>query len=179
MLTNTMTRELEARRANRNKGFSLVELIIVIAIMVVLIAILAPQFLKYVEQSRQAADQTAADELYRTVTASIAEEGIVNDLGAQASGTSIVLSSSGGNLNIAITLGTNGSGGSAEVLGKQIAGILGGTYASNTVTISGKPLKSTKYNASGVTYTVLLTSRDLNGVTFLTSALSGTNGWNV
>lgn len=31
-----------------NKGFSLVELIIVIAIMAVLVGVLAPQFLKYV-----------------------------------------------------------------------------------------------------------------------------------
>lgn len=41
-----------------NKGFSLVELIIVIAIMVVLIVVLAPQYLKYVEKSRVASDQT-------------------------------------------------------------------------------------------------------------------------
>lgn len=39
-----------------NKGFSLVELIIVIAIMVILVAVLAPQYLKYVEKSRVATD---------------------------------------------------------------------------------------------------------------------------
>ena len=39
-----------------NKGFSLVELIIVIAIMAILIAVLAPQYIKYVEKSRQSAD---------------------------------------------------------------------------------------------------------------------------
>ncbi len=39
-----------------NKGFSLVELIIVIAIMAILIAVLAPQYIKYVEKSRESAD---------------------------------------------------------------------------------------------------------------------------
>ena len=39
-----------------NKGFSLVELIIVIAIMAILIVVLAPQYLKYVEKSRNSTD---------------------------------------------------------------------------------------------------------------------------
>lgn len=39
-----------------DKGFSLVELIIVIAIMAILIVVLAPQYLKYVERSRNSTD---------------------------------------------------------------------------------------------------------------------------
>ena len=39
-----------------NKGFSLVELIIVVAIMAVLVVALAPQYLKYVERSRNSTD---------------------------------------------------------------------------------------------------------------------------
>lgn len=46
-----------------NKGFSLVELIIVIAIMAVLIVVLAPQYLKYVEKSRNSTDVTNATEI--------------------------------------------------------------------------------------------------------------------
>lgn len=45
------------KKENMNdKGFSLVELIIVIAIMAILIVVLAPQYLKYVERSRNSTD---------------------------------------------------------------------------------------------------------------------------
>lgn len=43
-------------KKTNNKGFSLVELIIVIAIMAVLVAVMAPSFIKYVEQSRASTD---------------------------------------------------------------------------------------------------------------------------
>lgn len=46
-----------------NKGFSLVELIIVIAIMAILIVVLAPQYLKYVERSRNSTDLQNATEI--------------------------------------------------------------------------------------------------------------------
>ncbi len=45
-----------------NKGFSLVELIIVIAIMVILVAVIAPQYTKFVNNSKVSTDiQTASD----------------------------------------------------------------------------------------------------------------------
>lgn len=44
------------KKEMNNKGFSLVELIIVIAIMVILVAVLAPQYLRYVEKSRISTD---------------------------------------------------------------------------------------------------------------------------
>ena len=46
-----------------NKGFSLVELIIVVAIMAVLIGVLAPQYLKYVERSRVSTDRDNVDSI--------------------------------------------------------------------------------------------------------------------
>ena len=50
-----------------NKGFSLVELIIVVAIMAILIAVLAPQYLKFVERSRKSADMQNVDEIVRAL----------------------------------------------------------------------------------------------------------------
>ncbi len=56
-----------------NKGFSLVELIIVIAIMAILVGVLAPQFIKYVEQSRRSTDIQTATEIREGVLADIAD----------------------------------------------------------------------------------------------------------
>lgn len=50
-----------------NKGFSLVELIIVIAIMAVLVVALAPQYLKYVEKSRNSTDVNNATAMVTAV----------------------------------------------------------------------------------------------------------------
>ena len=62
-----------------NNGFSLVELIIVIAIMAVLVGVLAPQFIKYVEQSRRSRDIATAQEIREAYLADIAD-GKASDL---------------------------------------------------------------------------------------------------
>lgn len=73
-----------------NKGFSLVELIIVIAIMAVLVGVLAPQFLKYVEQSRKSKDIQTANSLQTAYLADIADSSLTattGNYGTNVSGT--------------------------------------------------------------------------------------------
>ncbi|ROR30636.1 type IV pilus assembly protein PilA [Mobilisporobacter senegalensis] len=64
-----------------NKGFSLVELIIVIAIMAVLAGALAPQFIKYVAKSREATDNQNIDLLIATTNAVLADPDVTPAVG--------------------------------------------------------------------------------------------------
>ena len=60
-----------------NKGFSLVELIVVIAIMVVLIAVLGSTILGYVEKSKYSKDVSALDSINTAVKTFVADPSTV------------------------------------------------------------------------------------------------------
>lgn len=65
-------------KKTNNKGFSLVELIIVIAIMAILVGVLAPQYLKYVEKSKVSADKDLLDSIYSACTTASSDPDVVN-----------------------------------------------------------------------------------------------------
>lgn len=64
-----------------NKGFSLVELIVVIAIMAVLVGVLAPTLIKNVEKSRESTDLQNLDSLRGAVVTALAEETVSTKVG--------------------------------------------------------------------------------------------------
>ena len=62
-----------------NKGFSLVELIIVIAIMAILVGVLAPQLIKYIEKTNVSNDVQVCDTLRTAITTAMTDNMVVAD----------------------------------------------------------------------------------------------------
>lgn len=89
-----------------NKGFSLVELIIVIAIMAVLMGVLAPQYLKYVKQSKVSTDITNAESIANAVNIAISDsvnadaDKVAFSSGAALSGGAAVVNYSDGTVKV-------------------------------------------------------------------------------
>lgn len=81
----------------QNLGFSLVELIVVVAIMAVLVGVLTPAYLAYVEKTRIQRDESAAGEIFRAaeIVVYTGEYDITNQV-------LVTFDSSGINLNTAL-----------------------------------------------------------------------------
>ena len=79
----------------KNKGFSLVELIIVIAIMAILAAAIAPALIRYIDKSRRADDVTAAGTINSSLTAALANEDIYDEIFGETAGNVILAASEG------------------------------------------------------------------------------------
>lgn len=94
-----------------NKGFSLVELIIVIAIMAVLVGLLAPQYLKYVNNSKVSTDISNAQEIATAVNVAFADDQYSAGTTAVTSmpdSSSFPTSKLDSSYNWVVTLGDNG-----------------------------------------------------------------------
>ena len=93
-----------------NKGFTLVELIIVVAIIAILTVAVAPQYLKYVEKSREASDVNAVEEVINVMSVAVADpscsvvSGTVTVNGT--SGTLVVADKTGFDTNVPESIAT-------------------------------------------------------------------------
>ncbi len=65
---------------NKNKGFSLVELIVVLTIIAVFMAVLAPALLAYVNDSRQQRDDSAMGEVCRAILLSMSDQYVYDEV---------------------------------------------------------------------------------------------------
>ena len=101
-----------------NRGFSLVELIIVIAIMAILTALLAPQFLKYVERAREARDRANIMSVYNAFQIAVTDPAVaINGTGYNA-----VNPSSGAGITYYATGRLNSIGNTLQTAFKEIYG---------------------------------------------------------
>ena len=85
----------------QSKGFSLVELIIVIAIMAILVGVMAPLLIKYIEKTNVSADTQLCDTIHNAIMTSASDPDVVADDVSQE-----MLYGSGGLLDSATPNGT-------------------------------------------------------------------------
>lgn len=74
-----MRRKIQKYLSGEREGFSLIELIIVIAIMAILIGVVALAVIPYLEKSRVGKDQQTVDTVYSAFQATLADQKITAD----------------------------------------------------------------------------------------------------
>lgn len=126
-----------------NKGFSLVELIIVIAIMAILAAAIAPALIRYIDKSRKADDVQFFGQIQTAASAALANEDAYSAVAAKLGTSTAVWSGSATSTGVVQNDSTNGNEFVDEV---------------NSTLGTNNKLKYIKGCGSGVNITVLITS---------------------
>ena len=121
-----------------NKGFSLVELIIVIAIMAILVGVMAPQLIKYIEKSNVSSDTQLCDSVRTAITTAMMDPAVINASDYTApSGSSIAfatLLTNGGSTFSDAVLDTLGASAATDVT-DQLKSTMHDNNKANNITI--------------------------------------------
>lgn len=146
---------------NDNKGFSLIELIVVIAIMAILVGAIAPQVTKYIQRARESADIQAVGALYTAMSVSLIDPNVANPGDKASTAWSGIDATQTGlqsyNAAVIETLGMtadafNASLKSNKYKGKVPTAVIGGNGTSVTITVTGTGATLT-VNAQGASET--------------------------
>lgn len=78
---------MNKKSKKKNRGFSLVELIIVIAIMAILAGVLTPQFVKYLNNSKKSADIQTAQSIATVVSTMYTDDAVAGGTPKIVTGT--------------------------------------------------------------------------------------------
>lgn len=106
-----------------NKGFSLVELIIVIAIMAILVGVMAPQLIKYIEKTNVSSDVQLCDSIRTALNTACLDPDVVK---------------AGGDLSDTSSANINTISGSVATEAQEILGVSLGTINSQLKSKSAK-----------------------------------------
>ena len=161
-----MMTKIAHMRENRknNKGFSLVELIIVMAIMVALVAVLAPQYIRYLQRSRDAVVINAGEDVLTAIKTDLIDpDGTLKITSTSA--TVIVKAGADGKGGV-ITVVPSGFDGDAESTIKELAGISTREVKSEkqvTISITKDSDGTFKFESDGGNPTTTTTSQAAGG----------------
>ena len=133
-----------------NKGFSLVELIIVIAIMAILVGVMAPQLIKYIEKTNVSSDIQTCDSIRTAIMTAALDPDVAKLPGDGLKG------------NATYTLSGSWGGPSCIAAAKEILGVT--DFAS---------IKTKSKAASGKTFSVIIKNSNTVTVQLTDSIKSG------
>ena len=133
------------KKEMNNKGFSLVELIIVVAIMAVLIGVLAPTYLKYVENSKKTSDCSAIGSILDAVEVIAVDPMETTWVGSTAGTSGFTVTWSNGTA-------TYGGNGTVEGLVEEIASASKASLKSSWASATNFKIEAKKYDTGKVIF---------------------------